>query len=129
KRGETLGLVGESGCGKSTLGRLLLGMEKPTSGTVSVLGNDMGQLTGGAMRAARRNIQMVLQDPYSSLDPRMTVGDIVGEPFKIHPEVAPRKDHKRKVHELGPGRALGGSDQSLPASVLRWPAAADRHCA
>ncbi|HET8601832.1 MAG TPA: dipeptide ABC transporter ATP-binding protein [Segeticoccus sp.] len=100
KRGETLGLVGESGCGKSTMGRLLLGMEKPTSGTVNVLGQDMGTLKGGAMRRARRNIQMVLQDPYSSLDPRQTVGDIVGEPFEIHPEVAPKRDRKKRVREL-----------------------------
>jgi oligopeptide transport system ATP-binding protein len=100
RRGETLGVVGESGCGKSTLAKLLVGLEKPTSGSIMVRGENMAGLRGGALRRARRNIQMVLQDPYTSLNPRMTVGDIIGEPFAIHPDVAPRGSRPRKVQEL-----------------------------
>ncbi|HWH01320.1 MAG TPA: dipeptide ABC transporter ATP-binding protein [Pilimelia sp.] len=100
RRGETLGIVGESGCGKSTLAKLLVGLEKPTSGAIVVRGEDMTRLAGGGLRRARRNIQMVLQDPYTSLNPRMTVGDIVGEPFAIHPEVVGKSDRRRQVQEL-----------------------------
>ena len=100
RRGETLGVVGESGCGKSTLAKLLVGLEKPTSGSIEVRGEDMVRLRGGALRRARRHIQMVLQDPYTSLNPRMTVGDIVGEPFAIHPDVVPRAGRERAVREL-----------------------------
>ncbi|HEX5771689.1 MAG TPA: ATP-binding cassette domain-containing protein, partial [Nocardioidaceae bacterium] len=87
RKGETLGVVGESGCGKSTLGRLLMGLERPTEGSIKILGEEMAGLSARQMRRMRRDIQIVLQDPYSSLDPRMTVGDIVGEPFKIHTDV------------------------------------------
>ncbi|GAA2489869.1 ABC transporter ATP-binding protein [Winogradskya humida] len=100
RRGETLGVVGESGCGKSTLAKLLVGLETPTAGSITVRGQDMTRLKGGAMRRARRNIQMVLQDPYTSLNPRMTVGDIIGEPFEIHPEVTPRKGRTKAVQDL-----------------------------
>ncbi|GAA2572844.1 dipeptide ABC transporter ATP-binding protein [Winogradskya consettensis] len=100
RRGETLGVVGESGCGKSTLAKLLVGLETPTAGSINVRGQDMTRLKGGAMRRARRNIQMVLQDPYTSLNPRMTVGDIIGEPFEIHPEVTPRKGRTKAVQDL-----------------------------
>src|SRR3954453_20743254 len=86
RRGETLGVVGESGCGKSTLAKLLVGLEEPTSGSIMVRGEDMVRLSGSAVRRARRNIQMVLQHPYTSLIPRMTVGHIIGEPFEIHPD-------------------------------------------
>jgi oligopeptide transport system ATP-binding protein len=99
-KGETLGVVGESGCGKSTLARLLMALDRPTSGQVLFEGQDVFSLRGKALREMRRNIQIVLQDPYTSLNPRMTVGDIVGEPFDIHPEVAPRGDRRRKVQEL-----------------------------
>ena len=100
RAGETLGVVGESGCGKSTLGRLLVRLEEPTSGSVQFEGLDMYAQKGSAMRKLRRDIQIVFQDPYTSLNPRMTVGDIVGEPFDIHPEAAPKGSRRQKVQEL-----------------------------
>jgi oligopeptide transport system ATP-binding protein len=99
-RGETLGVVGESGCGKSTLGRVLMNLERPTSGTARYKGRDIYALDAAANRRLRRDIQLVMQDPYSSLNPRMTVGDIVGEPFEIHRDVAPKGDRRRLVQEL-----------------------------
>ena len=99
-KGETLGIVGESGCGKSTLARLLVLLETPTSGQALFKGKDMYGSRGKALKALRRNIQIIFQDPYSSLNPRMTVGDIIGEPFDIHPEVAPKGDRERRVKEL-----------------------------
>ncbi|MGW6696128.1 ATP-binding cassette domain-containing protein, partial [Rhodococcus sp. NPDC054953] len=99
-KGETLGIVGESGCGKSTVAKLLMNLEKPTSGQIFYKGEDITQLSGRALKAVRRNIQMVFQDPYTSLNPRMTVGDIIGEPYEIHPEVAPKGDRRRKVQDL-----------------------------
>ncbi|MEV3989317.1 dipeptide ABC transporter ATP-binding protein [Streptomyces sp. NPDC049837] len=98
--GETLGIVGESGCGKSTVARMLVSLERPTSGQILYKGEDITRLSGRALKAVRRNIQMVFQDPYTSLNPRMTVGDIVGEPYEIHPEAAPKGDRRRKVREL-----------------------------
>ncbi len=100
KRGETLGVVGESGCGKSTLGRLLMGLECPTEGSIKLLGEEMAGLDPRGLRRMRRNIQLVLQDPYSSLDPRMTVGDIVGEPYDVHTDVLGRKDRRKAVQDL-----------------------------
>ncbi|PJE98164.1 peptide ABC transporter ATP-binding protein, partial [Streptomyces carminius] len=99
-QGETLGIVGESGCGKSTVAKVLMGLERPTAGEIRYRGEDITRLSGRALKAVRRNIQMVFQDPYTSLNPRMTVGDIVGEPFDIHPEVAPKGDRRRRVREL-----------------------------
>ncbi|MQY13567.1 Oligopeptide transport ATP-binding protein OppF [Streptomyces sp. RB5] len=98
--GETLGIVGESGCGKSTVAKLLMRLETPTSGQILYKGEDISKLSGRALKAVRRNIQMVFQDPYTSLNPRMTVGDIIGEPFDIHPEVAPKGSRRAKVQEL-----------------------------
>ncbi|CAN3982569.1 ABC transporter ATP-binding protein [Kitasatospora purpeofusca] len=99
-KGETLGIVGESGCGKSTLAKVLMNLEKATSGQVLFKGEDITRLSGAGLKAVRRNIQMVFQDPYTSLNPRMTVGDIIGEPFEIHPEVAPKGDRRRAVQDL-----------------------------
>ncbi|GHE34848.1 ABC transporter ATP-binding protein [Streptosporangium violaceochromogenes] len=99
-RGETLGVVGESGCGKSTLARLLLGLERPTSGSVTVGGGEITRARGGELKRLRRNIQMIMQDPYASLNPRMTVGDIVGEPYEIHRDAVPKGDRRRRVREL-----------------------------
>ena len=98
--GETLGLVGESGCGKSTVSRLLMNLEKPTAGSVFYKGTDITNLKGRELRRLRRNIQIIFQDPYSSLNPRMTVGDIVSEPWDIHPDVVPPKDRQRRTREL-----------------------------
>ncbi|MBM0258665.1 ABC transporter ATP-binding protein, partial [Micromonospora sp. 4G55] len=100
RRGETLGIVGESGCGKSTLARLLMRLETPTSGGATLEGKDLFKASGGELRRLRRNMQMVMQDPYTSLNPRMTVGDIIGEPFDIHPEAAPKGSKRRRVQEL-----------------------------
>ncbi|KDN83299.1 ABC transporter ATP-binding protein [Kitasatospora cheerisanensis] len=99
-KGETLGIVGESGCGKSTLAKVLMNLERATAGQVLYKGEDISRLSGPALKAVRRNIQMVFQDPYTSLNPRMTVGDIIGEPFEIHPEVAPKGDRRRAVQDL-----------------------------
>ncbi len=99
-KGETLGIVGESGCGKSTLGRLLVRLEAPTDGSVEFEGADMAKASGRELRALRRNIQIVFQDPYTSLNPRMTVGDIVGEPLDIHPDVTPKGGRRKRVQEL-----------------------------
>ncbi len=127
-KGETLGIVGESGCGKSTVARMLVNLERPTSGQIRYQGEDVTRLSGRALKAVRRDIQMVFQDPYTSLNPRMTVGDIVGEPYEIHPEVAP----KRRPPPQGAGAAGGRrpqprARQPLPAPVLRRPAPAHRH--
>jgi oligopeptide transport system ATP-binding protein len=99
-KGETLGIVGESGCGKSTLAKLLIQLEQPTSGQALFKGQPIYGEKGKGLKALRRNIQIIFQDPYSSLNPRMTVGDIIGEPFDIHPEVAPKGDRQRRVQDL-----------------------------
>jgi oligopeptide transport system ATP-binding protein len=99
-KGETLGIVGESGCGKSTFAKLLMNLETPTSGAIRYMGRDVLRLSGAEQRKLRRNVQLVMQDPYTSLNPRMTVGDIIGEPFEIHPDVAPKASRRQKVQDL-----------------------------
>jgi peptide/nickel transport system ATP-binding protein len=98
-RGEVLGLVGESGCGKSTLGRSVLRLVEPTSGSVRFDGKELLGLSQRELRPLRKRMQFVFQDPYASLNPRMTVGDIIGEPFAIH-GLASGEERKRKVGEL-----------------------------
>src|SRR5215212_11931035 len=99
-KGETLGIVGESGCGKSSLARLLMRLEEPTAGTLTFDGTDVYSQKGREMRRLRRDIQIVFQDPYTSLNPRKTVGDIVGEPFEIHTDVLTKRDRRQRVQQL-----------------------------
>ena len=112
---RTHGIVGESGCGKSTLARLLVSLEPPTSGTIAYRGHDLATMSADELRSVRRNVQIVMQDPYASLNPRMTVGEIVREPFDIHTDVLPRGRRDARVKEI---LELVGLD---PAMADRYP--------
>ena len=125
--GEVVGLVGESGSGKTTAGRAILRLLEPSGGVIRFDGADITHLDKPALRPLRRRMQMIFQDPYSSLNPRLKVRDIIGEAFVIH-DIGTRRDRPARVTELlarvGPAGRLYGS---LPARILRRTAPAYRH--
>lgn len=113
--GETLGVVGESGCGKSTLARAIIGLAPVTEGTITWLGQDMTQASKREMKAIRQDIQMIFQDPLASLNPRMTIGDIIAEPLKAHFPNLSKADVKAKVKQMMEKVGL------LPNVINRYP--------
>ena len=100
REGQTLGIVGESGCGKSTLGRVILHLHQRTGGRIIFQGKDISDVTKAQLKELRKDMQIIFQDPYASLDPRMTIGDIIGEPLDVHKLYASRAERREKILEL-----------------------------
>lgn len=116
--GETLGIVGESGSGKSTLGRTIIRLYEPTEGSIVFEGEDISHLSRKQLRNARKNMQMVFQDPYASLNPRMTVGELIDEPLKVHMDYS-KSERLEKVQELL--NVVGISQEHIAVTHTNFP--------